>query len=57
MSDSQWRKSTYSSSNGDACVEVSQAPRVVSVRDTEDRDGFVLSIDADAWARFAGSLR
>jgi Domain of unknown function (DUF397) len=57
MNSTQWRKSSYSSGNGTNCVEVGQAPRMVSVRDTTDRDGFVLSIDADAWATFADSLR
>jgi len=52
-----WRKATYSSGNGTNCVEVGQAASAVSVRDTKDRDGFTLSLDAEAWARFAGSLK
>lgn len=52
-----WRKATYSSGSGTNCVEVGQGARMVSVRDTKDRDGFALSIDAGAWERFTGSLR
>ena len=53
-----WRKATYSSSSGTNCVEagVGEAGRVL-VRDTIDRDGALLSISADAWARFTGSLK
>jgi Domain of unknown function (DUF397) len=52
-----WRKSSYSSGSGTNCVEVGQASKTVSVRDTKDRDGFALSIEAGAWERFTGSLR
>jgi hypothetical protein len=43
--------------SGTDCVEVGQGTRLVAVRDTKDRDGFALSIDAGAWERFTGSLR
>lgn len=48
-----WRKTTYSSGNGGACVEVGQADRAVAVRDTTDRDGTVLAFTPDAWKAFA----
>jgi hypothetical protein len=53
-----WRKASYSSSNGTNCVEagVAEAGRVL-VRDTTDRDGAMLSVPADAWARFASTLK
>jgi Domain of unknown function (DUF397) len=39
------------------CVEVGRGGRVVVVRDTKDRAGAVLAFGADAWARFAATVR
>jgi hypothetical protein len=52
-----WRKSSYSGANGGDCVEVADDARVVLVRDTTDRDGVTLSVPAEAWAEFLGTLR
>jgi hypothetical protein len=52
-----WRKSSYSGANGGSCVETASEASVILVRDTADRSGFTLSVPADAWARFTGSLR
>lgn len=41
---SAWRKSTYSSSQGDACVELADLGEVVGVRDSKDPDGPKLAI-------------
>jgi hypothetical protein len=51
-----WRKSSYSSGNGGACVEVSTADAIL-VRDTTDRDGVTLSVPAGAWTRFLTTVR
>lgn len=51
-----WRKSSFSSAQGGACVEVASAGRVL-VRDTTDRQGATLTFSADAWAEFTASLR
>ena len=51
-----WRKSTYSGSNGGDCVEVA-SDRAVMVRDTTNRDGGTLAFSAAAWATFLGTLR
>ena len=53
----RWRKSTRSSGNGGACVEVGDQACGVLVRDTTDRDGGTLEFTAEAWQRFTGSLR
>ena len=50
-----WRKSSFSGSNGGQCVEVSSA-QGVKVRDTTDRDGVTLEFTAEAWTAFAESL-
>ena len=38
-----WRKSTYSDSNGGQCVETASGNGLILVRDTTDRDGGTLS--------------
>jgi hypothetical protein len=52
-----WRKSSYSGNGGANCVETGNAPGIVLVRDTKDRDGGTLAFTADAWASFTGSLK
>jgi hypothetical protein len=54
--DSPWRKSSYSGTSGNNCVETASGVGVILVRDTTERDGFTLSVPADAWARFTDSL-
>ncbi|MET7948170.1 DUF397 domain-containing protein [Micromonospora sp. NPDC005324] len=55
LTGARWRKSTRSSSNGGACVEVADnLPGVVLVRDTKDRDGGTLTFEPAAWAGFVG---
>jgi hypothetical protein len=53
----RWRKSSRSGSNGGGCVEVGQARDTVAVRDTQDRNGPVLSFSPAAWQRFADRVR
>jgi hypothetical protein len=51
-----WRKSSYSSNGGTACVEVTAGDSVM-VRDTTDRDGGTLAFTASAWQTFTSSLK
>ena len=51
-----WRTSSYSGTNGN-CVEVGGTAGILLSRDTKDRDGVVVSIPGEAWARFAASLK
>jgi hypothetical protein len=53
----QWRKSSYSTGNGGQCVETGHIPGAVLVRDTKDRDGVTLAFTANAWEKFAASVR
>ena len=52
-----WRKSSRSNANGGSCVETASASGVVLVRDTTDREGYTLSVPADAWRTFLGQIR
>jgi hypothetical protein len=52
-----WRTSSYSGNNGGACIEVADVRGAVLVRDTEDREGPVLAVDAEAWRRFATKVK
>jgi hypothetical protein len=54
--ESNWRKSSYSGSNGGECVEVATAGAVL-VRDTADHGGPVLAFTADAWRTFTTTIK
>ena len=54
--ESNWRKSSYSGSNGGECVEVATTGTVL-VRDTADRGGPMLTFTADAWRAFTAAIR
>jgi hypothetical protein len=49
-----WFKSSYSSEQGGACLEVAAHPRAVHVRDSKDADGPRLTLAPAAWSAFAG---
>lgn len=50
-----WRKATYSNIYN-SCVEVGNAEMVVSVRDTTNRAGVILSFKPAAWKAFTDSI-
>jgi hypothetical protein len=52
----EWRKSSYSTGSGGACVEVASADGV-AVRDTTNRDGGTLTFSTAAWAAFAATIK
>ena len=52
-----WRKASYSASNGGGCVEVADQANRVLVRDTKDRSGPVLRFTPGAWQRFADRVK
>jgi hypothetical protein len=55
---SNWRKSTYSSGQGGACVEVGTDARTVAVRDTTQHGkGPVLRVSSADWSRFMKSIK
>ena len=53
-----WRKASYSGNDNTECVEAGvTACRHILVRDTTNRDGALLTVDAAAWQLFTASLR
>ncbi|MEU1605441.1 DUF397 domain-containing protein [Micromonospora matsumotoense] len=53
LNEARWRKSTRSSGNGGACVEVAgNLPGVIAVRDSKDPDGPTLTFTPTAWHTF-----
>lgn len=58
LTGAQWRKSSYSGTNGGQCVEVaSNLPGVVAVRDSKDRTGPVLVFTPAEWEAFTAGVR
>ena len=58
MTETNWRKTTYSSGQGGQCVEVASVPGHVAVRDTKDNgNGPVLRITPANWSRLVKSLK
>ena len=53
-----WRKASYSGTNGGGCVEVARdLPRVVAVRDSKDPNGPVLTIGSADWRHFIADVK
>ncbi len=56
LSGTEWRKSSYSSGNGQ-CVETAVLGTVVATRDSKDPDGPALLFSAAAWAAFVADVK
>ncbi|SFE19436.1 protein of unknown function [Actinacidiphila alni] len=53
-----WRKSSYSGTNNDSCIEVADGhTSVVPVRDSKDPQGPALVFTADAWSAFVADVK
>lgn len=58
MTDSMWRKSSYSGENNGNCLEVRDGvPGAVPVRDSKRPDAAHIIIGADAWQAFVKHVR
>jgi hypothetical protein len=53
-SDLDWFKSSYSSAQGDDCVEVAVTEQAIHVRDSKDVTCPHFSVGLAEWARFVG---
>ncbi|MFD8631995.1 DUF397 domain-containing protein [Streptomyces sp. NPDC059533] len=47
-----WFKSSYSGSDGDACVEVARGTQAMHVRDSKDQRSPELALSPTAWNDF-----
>jgi Domain of unknown function (DUF397) len=57
LTSAEWRKASYSSSNGGNCVEVAgNLPGIVAVRDSKDPDGPALTFTPSEWRAFVGGV-
>ena len=54
---SAWRASSYSGSNGGACVEVGTVGSAVAVRDSKRPDVPQLAFAPDTWKTFTDQLK
>ena len=58
LSRAEWRKASYSSSNGGQCVEVAgNLPGAVAVRDSKDPEGPKLAFTPGAWKAFTRRVK
>ena len=48
----QWFKSSYSSEQGGACLEVATSPRTIHIRDSKHITGPTLTVTRDSWTSF-----
>jgi hypothetical protein len=51
-SELDWFKSSYSSAQGDSCVEVAVTEQAIHVRDSKDASRPHFAVGRDGWARF-----
>ena len=57
LTSATWRKSSYSSSNGGNCVEVTSLIGAVAVRDSKNPDGSTLVLSPAAWRALIASVK
>lgn len=58
MTNTRWRKSSYSNMNGGDCVEIADdLPGIVPVRDSKRPHSPTVVIPAPAWAAFIDELK
>jgi Domain of unknown function (DUF397) len=56
VSNLQWRKARRSVNNG-ACVEVAPEDGQILVRDSTDRDGFIIRYSGYSWHAFVADVK
>jgi len=57
-SDLAWFKSSYSSSEGDSCVEIATTPATIHVRDSKNpANGPTFRVTPATWAAFTTCLK
>ncbi|MFE5889013.1 DUF397 domain-containing protein [Streptomyces sp. NPDC056462] len=54
LAGAQWRKSSYSSDQGGDCVEITEIPTVIAIRDSKNPAGPIVTLDPAAFNAFLG---
>ncbi|HEX6470846.1 MAG TPA: DUF397 domain-containing protein [Streptosporangiaceae bacterium] len=58
MESMTWRKSSWSGSNSENCVEVARAtPRAIAARDSKNPSGPILRFDRSAWRDLINDIK
>jgi uncharacterized protein DUF397 len=57
LSPASWRKSSFSSGGGNACVEVAALPGTVAIRDSKDPHGPVHMLHPAAFSNLIGRIK
>ncbi len=58
LTSAEWRKSSYSGTNGGNCVQVARnLPGVVAMRDSKDPHGPALIFTPDEWRAFTAGVK
>jgi hypothetical protein len=57
MTNTRWRKSSYSSGNGGNCVEVADLSGAVAVRDSKNPAGGILRFSPGEWRGFLTAVK
>ncbi|RCG28278.1 DUF397 domain-containing protein [Sphaerisporangium album] len=57
MENLNWRKSSYSGSNGGTCIEVAKAAGGIAVRDSKRPNGGHLEVPVEAFRAFLVGLK
>jgi len=58
LTSAEWRKSSYSGTNGGNCVQVARnLPGVVAMRDSKDPHGPALIFTPDEWRAFTAGIK
>lgn len=52
-----WRKSSYSGTQGDNCIELHPTPGTVGVRDTKNRAAGALAVSRGTWTAFVSTVK
>jgi hypothetical protein len=57
MDDQTWRKSSYSGGGHQNCLEITESPRAVKIRDTQHRELGHLSVPVAEWKAFVKATK
>ncbi|MFD8004343.1 DUF397 domain-containing protein [Streptomyces mirabilis] len=57
MTELAWFKSSYSTNEGGACLEIATRPETVRIRDSKNLTGPTLAVTPTTWTAFLRTVR